>query len=81
MLIIYLKKLNDCAAILLIVALIGMTTRGYDCVVIPGAKKSTASISFPANYIQANRFCGNSKGLTCTGGMGGNACTVCSKFH
>ena len=57
-----------------------MTANGYDCVMIPGAKKSEASIAFPANFINANRFCGNSKGLTCTGGAAGNACTVCSMY-
>ena len=57
--------------------------KGYDCIMIPGAGKGTKCSAWSANALNANRFCGNSKGLATikeakTDAMSG---TVCSKDH
>ena len=51
----------------------GMGTNGYDCVVIPGALKSSAGA------IQGrDKLCGRSKGLVTSGDME-TAATICSR--
>merc|ERR1712241_820509 len=62
----------------------GMGTKGYDCLIIPGAKLGTACADFPAGRLNAMRFCGNSVGLAMmTSAMGAQAPpqsgTVCTK--
>ena len=58
-----------------------MGTLGYDCLIIPGAMKSTTSGAFPGDYINANRFCGHSKGLAVIGANAAVGATVCSKCY
>jgi len=56
-------------------------TLGYDCLVIPGAAKGTACDDFTADNLNANRFCGNSKGLAIskTATTDAKVGTVCTK--
>ena len=61
---------------------IGLGTKGFDCIEIPGAKLGTMCASFVnANAKQANRFCGNSQGLPKTINAAAPAMTgtICSK--
>jgi hypothetical protein len=51
----------------------GMETKGYDCVMIPGASNGLVPIG-----MKANTYCGRSKGLV-LGPAGAIATTVCSK--
>ena len=49
-----------------------MNTLGWDCLVIPGAKKGTASAT-----LAGEKFCGHSEGLV--DAADGAETTVCSK--
>ena len=57
-----------------------MGTRGYDCLVIPGAKVGTASAELAADAAGAEKFCGESKGLnSAAGGVMTASQTICCK--
>ena len=56
----------------------GKGTKGYDCVVIPGAAKGTMCEDFTAANLNANRFCGNSAGLPTKTAATNNAMNVCA---
>ena len=61
--------------------LIGMGTKGFDCLEIPGAAKGTMCSDFDATRLNANVFCGNSAGLATKKEAkrdGTNNGTVCS---
>jgi len=57
----------------------GKGTLGYDCLVIPGALKSEASVAFADNAAGADRFCGESKGLASLDAGTGPSLTICTK--
>lgn len=52
-----------------------MGTKGYDCLMIPGAEKMTD----PGDILKANSFCGRNKGLVTTEGT--VPATVCCKLQ
>ena len=59
-------------------------SKGYDCIMIPGAASGTQCNAWPANAVNANRFCGNSVGLAkvVTASIATtHSGTVCSKDH
>ena len=51
-----------------------MNTKGYDCVMIPGASNGLTPI-----VMRPNTYCGRSKGLV-KSAAGAISTTVCSKF-
>ena len=60
---------------------LGAGTKGYDCIVIPGAAVGTMCVDF-MTVMNANVFCGNSGGLAKTKSAktdGTNSGTICSK--
>ena len=57
--------------------LTGMTTLGWDCIVIPGARKGTASATFTGDSGRPMRWCGQSEGLVIK--ADGDAGTICCK--
>ena len=63
---------------------LGKGTKGYDCLVIPGAAKGTMCESFmEPSAKNANRFCGNSGGLAISksaNAKGEKSGTICSKL-
>ena len=59
--------------------LTGMTTLGWDCIVIPGARKGTASATFTGDSGRPMRWCGQSEGLVTKAAAGGAAGTICCK--
>ena len=64
--------------------LLGMGTKGYDCLEIPGAAVGTMCADFEATRLNANVFCGNSAGLATKKEAkrdGTNNGTVCSKAY
>lgn len=66
-------KCTNCITIINHISLIiGMNTLGWDCLVIPGAKKGTASAT-----LAGEKFCGHSEGLV--DAADGAETTVCSK--
>ena len=62
------------------ILLTGMTTLGWDCIVIPGARKGTASATFTGDSGRPMRWCGQSEGLVTKAGAGGAAGTICCKI-
>merc|ERR1719510_2940883 len=57
----------------------GMGTKGYDCIIIPGAVKTDLTpIGVKDKALNANMFCGQSKGLG-TEKDKDTAATICSK--
>ena len=56
-----------------------MTTLGWDCIVIPGARKGTASATFTGDSGRPMRWCGQSEGLVTKAAAGGAAGTICCK--
>ena len=61
-------------------SLLGMTTLGWDCIVIPGARKGTASAIFTGDSGRPMRWCGQSEGLVNKAGASGTNSTVCCKY-
>ena len=63
---------------------LGMGTKGYDCLVIPGAAVGTMCNQFETDEVKnANVFCGNSGGLATKKSAkadGTNSGTICSKI-
>ena len=61
---------------------LGAGTKGYDCIVIPGAAVGTMCVDF-MTVMNANVFCGNSGGLAKTKSAktdGTKSGTICSKL-
>ena len=56
--------------------------KGYDCLVIPGAKEGVTCNAFPATRLNANRFCGTGNGLAKEKSAKAAAMqgTICSKY-
>ena len=65
----------------IIFSILGKGTKGYDCLVIPGAKEGKTCNAFEATRLNAMRFCGNSAGLAVKkeATPAANSGTVCSK--
>ena len=57
-----------------------MTTLGWDGIVIPGARKGTASAIFTGDSGRPMRWCGQSEGLVNKAGAAGVNTTVCCKY-
>ena len=60
--------------------ILGMTTLGYDCVIIPGARKGTASATFTGDSGRPMKWCGQSEGLVTKAGAGGATGTICCTY-
>ena len=60
----------------------GKATKGFDCLIIPGASRKTAKSSFGVvtnGDIKDSEFCGRQLGVHETTEMRGPRATICSK--